>query len=144
MNQYWLPLILILAVVTAGCQKSNLETETKTLLAMQSIYANFCNANSRPPKDSRDFLAFAEGSIMSPQRGRKLCRPALESGDYVVIWDADYWGDLDKSEPRILAYQAKTPDSGGLVAFTLTRDGSFVHYLTAEEFEKTPKVATYQ
>ena len=135
---------LLLTITVGGCNQTGPDRAQTEIAALLSIYADFCSSERRPPQNSDEFLTFAEGAFMSKRPGQELCRPAIESGEYVVLWGADYWGEMEDAVPRVIIYQEKTPTDGGLVAYTISFRNSHVHFLTAEEFAATPKVTVGQ
>jgi len=60
----------------------------------------------------------------------------IEDGRLVVIWNAKLSHDGNENENYVLAYEKTVPEKGGWVI----RAGGSVRRMTAEEFQKLPKI----
>lgn len=79
----------------------------------------------KPPTKAGDFLKYEKGL----PTGYKL----INEGQIVPVWGAKI---QEGASDRVLAYEKKTPESGGLV---LMQDGTTVKSMTADEFKAAPK-----
>lgn len=126
-------------IACAGCGESKQQIETKRDLSYIALaYHKFYADRGRGPHDMEELLVYEDqaartlpGNAAAQSRARK----ALNSGNYVVIWDVEILLPAERNSGKILAYHRDVPERGGVVAY---QDGS-VAVLTREEFERVPK-----
>ncbi|MBN9517012.1 hypothetical protein J0H58_00605 [bacterium] len=101
-------------------------------------YHNFHSDRGRAPHNAEELLAYedpAARSLPGNATTQSGSRKALQSGNYIVIWDVELLLPAEKNSGKILAYHRDVPEKGGVIAY---QDG-FIATVTREEFERTPK-----
>jgi hypothetical protein len=127
-------LLLVVAVLLGcgGIQKAAQKARTHNqLMQIGLAYQNYHDQNRRSPSGTAELQPFG----LTPD-----ATAALQSGQFVVVWDAD-WDAMFKGQGTsryVLGYESTAPASGGLV---LMADGS-INQATAAEFNAWPKAPT--
>lgn len=123
----------------AGCGESREQIERKRdLLEIVLFYHSFHDTRGRSPHSAEELLAYEDPharSLPGNAATQSVAKSALRSGNYVVIWDAEFLKPAERNSGKILAYHRDVPEKGGMARY---QDG--VHaVLTREEFERAPK-----
>ncbi|PHS13768.1 MAG: hypothetical protein COA78_06675 [Blastopirellula sp.] len=123
-----------LLILCSGCGESKEDLLTKIDLQHIGLqYHNFIDIYKSVPTDEEHFLSYDDPYGF--KEGQQVCKAALDSGNYVVLWSYDVRLDLKNNSQVILGYQKDVPEKGGYVLFA---DGS-AKKLTKEEFTGTSK-----
>jgi hypothetical protein len=130
---------VICAFACIGCGESKQQLETKRdLQHIVLAYHNFHSDRGRGPHDAAELSAYEDPnarSLPGNAATQSGARKALQSGDYVVIWDVELLLPAERNSGKVLAYHRDVPEKGGVVGY---QDG-LVAVLTREEFERAPK-----
>jgi hypothetical protein len=118
-----------LCVACGGVQQAAARSKRVNDMKMIGIaYYNFHDANNKPPSNAQDLLT------IDPTVGPAVA--LIQSGEVIFIFDAKLSDMMQQGSSNVvLAYEAKAPNSGGVV---LLGDGS-VKQMTAAEFQAAPK-----
>jgi len=121
-----LPLLAILAVLIAGCgrteQDPNIDDQKIDLETIYETYSVHVKNHQRPPAAWSDLKQY--------ERGRPRLFTILKEGKYVIVW-----GVNDENAETVLAYEKDAPTNGG---WAVMADGT-VKRLDAEAFQAVPK-----
>ncbi|MCE9562413.1 MAG: hypothetical protein K8U57_10200 [Planctomycetes bacterium] len=134
-------LVIALGVVfCVGCGgESKVQLERKRdLMHIVLAYHNFFGGKDRGPHSAEELVAFediAAKATPANAESESQAKKALQSGNYVLIWDVTLESQGELNKGKILGYHRDVPEKGGAVCF---QDG-MVKILTREEFERTPK-----
>jgi hypothetical protein len=134
-----LAVVLTLTVVAillgcGGIQKAIQEEQKKQqrrdqLDAIATAYFDFrTDNNEQSPSQVADLEKYLQPEPLA----------ALNNGEFLVVWDADFDGMKKGKETYVLAYESAAPTSGG---FVLMADED-VKEMTAAEFNAAPKAPT--
>jgi hypothetical protein len=126
-------------LLCVGCGESKEQLQTKRdLMDIGLTYHMFHADRGRGPHNAEELLAYrdpAAGSLPGNAATQSGVKKALQSGNYVVIWDVEILLPAERNSGKVLAYHRDVPEKGGMVVY---QDG-FVAALTREEFERAPK-----
>lgn len=136
MQAYRVAVLIALAVLiaVAGCGGATRKSEElKRMQEMHNFalaYHNYYSGRDRAPSKLKDLDAQRNDFPGLYQE--------IDTGQFVVIWNAKLLGDGDKNDKFLLAYPRGAEEHGG----TVVMGGGFVREMTAEEFRTTPKLET--
>jgi hypothetical protein len=134
-------LTLAVVAVLLGCggiqkaiqEEQKKQQRTAQLEAVGTAYADYRSEhNDQSPSKAADLDKYLEATALA----------AVNSGEIVVIWDADYdaMGKKGKGpDAFVLAHDSAAPNAGGLVLMAADEE---VKEMTAAEFNAAPKAPT--
>ena len=124
--------VLLLFVAVAGCGASPSTPEegekiydNAKMEEVAELYRGFVFEFKKPPTKVADLARFEMGF---PNGYRQI-----KTGEILVFWGIPL---SDDAADKILAYEKKVPDEGGLA---LMQDGKTVRPITSEEFKAAPR-----
>lgn len=137
--------IAMVVLFVAGCSKAKKSEGSKDAQAAAAakkqeigdfkqlglMYHSYLDANKdEPPASVDDFIKFAGANQQLLQVLQKV-----KSGQYVIVWGLKK-NELVKNVSSIVGYEKIASTNGGVVMLGSGR----AKYLTAAEFQSTPKV----
>lgn len=133
----WAWAVVILLCLGCGESKQHLEAKGD-LQSVVLAYHNFYSDRGRGPHNAEELMEYkdpAAASLPVNAAAQSRARKALQSGDYVVIWDVEILPRAERNAGMVLAYHRDVPEKGGTVCY---QDGEAAT-LTREEFVRAPK-----
>jgi hypothetical protein len=119
--------------LSAGCESSGgggfepspENGDRYALTEVGEILRNRMLNTTQPPRNPADIARYENAGPTGLGK--------VQKGEIVVLWGAN---PKDGASDQVLAYEKKTPQSGG---FVLMQDGTTVKKLTPDEFRSAPK-----
>ena len=141
-DRTWIPCLvsMMIGCACAGCvgdRRDRVEVKWD-LIQIAFAYHNFHAEHGRGPRSAEELLGFEDPAARLLEGNADVqsgSRRAVQSGEYVIIWNVAIQRRPEQNAGKVLAYQRETPETGGFVAY---QDAS-VAFLTPEEFARTPK-----
>jgi hypothetical protein len=135
----WVCMVGVLTCAGCGGESRELLETKRDLHRIGLAYHIFHADRGRGPHNADELLAHEPGALFLPTNAtaQSDVRNALQSGNYVVIWDVAIQTPGEKNSGKVLAYRRDVPEKGGAVCY---QDGS-VRVLTREEFHRAPRAS---
>jgi hypothetical protein len=127
-------MIGVLICVGCGDERKALLNVKRDIQSICVTYDCFIHDRGRSPHDATELQAW-EDPIPSNADLQDRARKALQSGNYVVIWDAAIHPNAEQRSRIVLIYGKDVPNKGGSVCY----QDATVAVLTREEFERAAK-----
>jgi hypothetical protein len=122
--------VMTLTALACGCNTDKDLPAKLDLLAIGLEYHWFIDQNGRAPANETELANFKNTFTGPSPHDAARVPDALNSGKYVVIWNADVLDERSPQQERILAYEVDAPTQGGVVCFQNT----LVERVTKEKF----------